>query len=632
MNNRFLKVGGGIFIALIVISAAYTLFIPQVNSQKIKPVSSDEATLVIETGEITTKSPSLSKSFSTLLLAGTVNSYETGKIYTRADGLVDDVYVEVGDRVKAGQTLASLLPHGVDGEAQAMIAEKLAMRDKAKVDYDNALKLAMASQNSTKSNVDTTKDREETNVSLFQQNLETSKTALENTKKLLDQTIKLKEVKIAAAKNDVTQLMNQAIISANDAFQLVKNTINTGENGTISIDYLSNVLGAKGLNSRTIFVTGFNLAANENVRFNALERDLQAAQVSDYLSTIYDLLTNTESLLRASISDTAGMTIDEDIMDIHEGQTDLAMVKEKFTAAVAEKNVIEQEQENMIVELENTIKEQQAMLSASEEELKLAQSELGRNSELAEKEKAEKSVEKDADVAKMEAELKVAEAALALELIRSGHNVISAPFDGVIAKRLIGVGDVVMNDEPAFEVVGINSFLAKSQPATVKFGAPENLFDIINEGDQVEVVVPGEESQVYKAVITGKSSLIDPASRVFTLVAGFKDGSFKDGFPFADNSNVRVRVVTEKDPVWQVPSRSVKRIDGNNYLWILDEEKNPKKIQITLLAEDGEFADVRGGGITADSKIIIDPPDSFLNTPTTGTKPDEAVPVSHSNH
>lgn len=621
--------------ALTLISAAYTIFIPQAHSQKIKPGIQSDKAVSDELSDVTTKSPNLSENFSTLLLAGTISSYETGKVYTRADGLIDDIYVEVGDKVKAGQALASLLPHGVEGEAQAMIAEKLAMRDKAKIDYETALKLAQVSQNSTKINVDTTKVREEANVALSQQNIETVKTTLENTKKLLEQTLKLKEAKISEAQNDVNQLITQAVISTNDVFQLVKNiitqNISTNGDGSISINDLSNVFGAKDSNTRSSFIASFNVAVSEKARFESFAKDSPEVEVTDYLALVDDLLQKTEAMLNASVTNTAGMNVEEDLMEIHEAQEDLAMAKEKLTAAVAGKNVVIYEQENMIIELENTIKEQEAMLNISEEELKLAQSELGLNSGLVENEKAEKSIEKDADVAKMEAELKVAEAALALELIRSGHNVISAPYDGVIAQKLITVGDTVMNDGPAFEIVGINSFLAKSKPAVVKFGAPENLFELINEGDDVEVVIPGKESQIYKAIITGKSSLIDPASRVFTLVASFKDDAFKEGFPFADNANVRVRVVTEKDPAWQVPSRAVKRIDGNNYLWIVDEVNQPKKIQIELLAEDGEFADVRAEGLTADSKIIIDPPDSFLNT-TTGNKPDETVPLSHSNH
>lgn len=636
MNNKFTKFVAGVFVAMIFVSAAYTIFIPQAYSQKIKPGNQSDKATSNELNDITTKSPNLSENFSTLLLAGTISSYESGKIYTRADGLVDDIYVEVGDKVKAGQALASLLPHGVEGEAQAMIAEKLAMRDKAKIDYETALKLAQVSQNSTKINVDTTKVREEANVALSQQNIATVKTTLENTKKLLEQTLKLKEAKVSEAQNEVNQLISQAVISANDVFQLIKNSItqniSTNEDGSISINYLSNIFGAKDADSRTAFIASFNVAVSEKARFESLEKDSLEIEVTDYLTLVDDLLQNAEAMLNASIIGTAGMNIEEDLMELHDAQEALAMAKEKLTAAVAAKNVVVYEQENMITELENTIKEQEAMLKISEEELKLAQSELGLNSGLVENEKAEKSIEKDADVARMEAELKIAEAALALELIRSGHNVISAPYDGVIAQKLIKVGDTVMNDGPAFEIVGINSFLAKSKPAVVKFGAPENLFELINEGDDVEVVIPGKESQVYKAVITGKSSLIDPASRVFTLVASFKDDAFKEGFSFADNSNVRVRVVTEKDPAWQVPSRAVKRIDGDNYLWILDEEKNPKKIQIELLAEDGEFADIRAAGLTADSKIIIDPPDSFLNTTTTGTKPDKTAPPSHSNH
>lgn len=623
---KFLKVGGILLVLFGISYGGYHVLFQDTPTQK----TSINSTKEISEPDIKTVFPSLSKNFSTLLLSGTLRSNETGKIFTRADGIVKDIYVEVGDKVKAGQTLASLLPHGVEGEAETIIAEKRAMRDKAKVEYESALKLATASRSTSQTNVDTTNIRESSNVAFTKQSILLSKTSLENTKKLLDQTKKTQEAQLSEAENEITQTVKQAIIAGNNAFQTANKIIFTDRSnlGSINISEsnLSQYYGALNSSTRSKFATSYNQAREQKNTVSTLDAEAQKNAVISYFSIIDQLLTNTEALLRATVSnmDISQSMLDTGITEIHDAQESLAMAREKFTNAVQSKTVLEKEQESSLTELENTVKEQEAMIASNTEAVKLAQADQSRNSLLAEKEKTQTEVERNTDIAKMGAELALAEAALASELTKSGHQVIKAPFNGVIAKRNIRIGDTVMNTDAAFEVVQINSALAKNAKAVVQFGAPEDLFNIINEGNEVEIVVPGQENQSYTAMVTSKSSLIDPASRVFTLLATIKDDVF-----LPDNSNVRVRVATEKNPAWQVSSRSIKRMDGENYIWLLGEDNNPQKILITLLAEDGEFADIRGENLGASSKVILDPPDSFLKKKIEEKKDFSEAPMSH---
>lgn len=623
---KFLKVGGILLVLFGISYGGYHVLFQDTPTQK----TSINSTKEISEPDIKTVFPSLSKNFSTLLLSGTVRSNETGKIFTRADGIVKDIYVEVGDKVKVGQTLASLLPHGVEGEAETIIAEKRAMRDKAKVEYESALKLATASRSTSQTNVDTTNIRESSNVAFTKQSILLSKTSLENTKKLLDQTKKTQEAQLSEAENEITQTVKQAIIAGNNAFQTANKIIFTDRSnlGSINISEsnLSQYYGALNSSTRSKFATSYNQAREQKNTVSTLDAEAQKNAVISYFSIIDQLLTNTEALLRATVSnmDISQSMLDTGITEIHDAQESLAMAREKFTNAVQAKAVLEKEQESSLTELENTVKEQEAMIASNTEAVKLAQADQSRNSLLAEKEKTQTEVERNTDIAKMGAELALAEAALASELTKSGHQVIKAPFNGVIAKRNIRIGDTVMNTDAAFEVVQINSALAKNAKAVVQFGAPEDLFNIINEGNEVEIVVPGQENQSYTAMVTSKSSLIDPASRVFTLLATIKDDVF-----LPDNSNVRVRVATEKNPAWQVSSRSIKRMDGENYIWLLGEDNNPQKILITLLAEDGEFADIRGENLGTSSKVILDPPDSFLKKKIEEKKDFSEAPMSH---
>ena len=77
-----------------------------------------------ESNVYSTVTPTLVSGSSSVVLLGTVLSHETANIYPRRDGIVEDVYVDIGDTVTKGQVVALLLSKGVEGQSAAAIAEK----------------------------------------------------------------------------------------------------------------------------------------------------------------------------------------------------------------------------------------------------------------------------------------------------------------------------------------------------------------------------------------------------------------------------------------------------------------------------------------------------------------------------
>lgn len=97
------------------------------------PQSPAGAPVVEQQIEYETIAPKLSESFSVRKFLGRVNSNDYVKIHPRREGIVKDILVDTGDSVYQGQTLAVLLPPGVDGLSEASIArayaELVAARD-----------------------------------------------------------------------------------------------------------------------------------------------------------------------------------------------------------------------------------------------------------------------------------------------------------------------------------------------------------------------------------------------------------------------------------------------------------------------------------------------------------------------
>ncbi|MEK7137411.1 MAG: hypothetical protein AAB853_03960, partial [Patescibacteria group bacterium] len=102
----------------------------------------------------TTVSPALVNGASTVVLLGTVISNETANIYPRRDGIVEDIYMDIGDSVKKGQVVALLLPKGVEGESAAAIARKKAEKSKVEAEYETTQKVAQQSLNKTRQEID----------------------------------------------------------------------------------------------------------------------------------------------------------------------------------------------------------------------------------------------------------------------------------------------------------------------------------------------------------------------------------------------------------------------------------------------------------------------------------------------
>jgi len=67
--------------------------------------------------------PKISKSFSVQKLIGRVRSNNFAMIHPRREGIIKDILVDIGDTVKAGQTIAYLFPPGVAGESVSQISK-----------------------------------------------------------------------------------------------------------------------------------------------------------------------------------------------------------------------------------------------------------------------------------------------------------------------------------------------------------------------------------------------------------------------------------------------------------------------------------------------------------------------------
>ena len=133
--------------------------------------------------QYTTVKPNVSKAFSRQRFIGKVRANNFAMIHPRREGIIKDILVDVGDTVKAGQTIAYLFPPGVEGEGQSQIIKAKAELQSAQEELKNAESVAKQSVEvakkkfaQTQTNLETLVSNSELTRSQIQQNQDQAET------------------------------------------------------------------------------------------------------------------------------------------------------------------------------------------------------------------------------------------------------------------------------------------------------------------------------------------------------------------------------------------------------------------------------------------------------------------------
>ena len=206
--------------------------------------------------------------------------------------------------------------------------------------------------------------------------------------------------------------------------------------------------------------------------------------------------------------------------------------------------------------------------------------------------------------------LDVAQAAYQSVLTQSGHVQVVSPFAGTISQRFAEVGHMVMPSMALFEIVDVDTSLGQETALEVQFGLPEELLSNVQVGDIVEVTLPYHGKETLRATVTRKSNSLDASSRTAMAHAVLET---EEELPH--NASVFVRVSDGDHPAFSIPTISLKRRGSQYFVWILDEEDQPRSLEISVLAEDGEWSDVEGN-LSLESNLVINPSVSLFRTST----------------
>ncbi|MDP3975663.1 MAG: efflux RND transporter periplasmic adaptor subunit [bacterium] len=546
---------------------------------------------------------------SSLELIGTVLSHETASVYPRREGIVEDILVDIGDRVEKNQVIAKLLPPGVAGKSAGMIAEKRALLNQAQAELENTQLVTEAilknSQEELAAKMTAIKGLKKNKKSMIEQ----STAALETT--TVNETARIanaqKTVEISGTQ--IVQMIDRALVEIASARQTMEIAF-YGDFGRNRTNYYSEAsipsyLRIASASLISEIASDLNILSQAESELLVLEAAVKKERVPEVLSLTLGLLTRTQAVLKNGIpgdaetqkdlNDTIGELI-EHRSEVLDAKQDLEDAINDHAAVVQELAVMTSEQEKNITtaqkELQTTTTLQDSEVANLNAEIRVQE----KNLRLTEAERRQMNE-------KMKNDLDLAKALYQQEFASSGDREIRSPFSGIISKRFIQVGEVAMPTAPVFELTDVSTSLSKKAKREIQFGLPEDMSMMVDVGKELEFFLASNPGEIYKATVTRKSPQIDLGSRTLIVQA-----RLDDSLQLPRNTSVRVKIPRTSVPIFQIPSQVVVRDDERNFIWVLPSGGGGlEQLSIQVLAEDGELAEVFGE-ISEQTQILVDPP------------------------
>ena len=172
---------------------------------------------------------------------------------------------------------------------------------------------------------------------------------------------------------------------------------------------------------------------------------------------------------------------------------------------------------------------------------------------------------------------------------------VRAPLNGLVAERLVSVGDYVTRGQKVATVVRVD-------PLRVEMTVPEQQVSLIKVGQQVRLTVDAYPNEVFEATVRFISPALRSDQRALTVeaIAVNNDGRLKPGL-FA------TALVRQPDaaPALLVPASAVETIAGTSRVYVVKDNTIDERIVTT-----GERVDAQveiTSGVAKDEKVAAEP-------------------------
>jgi membrane fusion protein (multidrug efflux system) len=194
---------------------------------------------------------------------------------------------------------------------------------------------------------------------------------------------------------------------------------------------------------------------------------------------------------------------------------------------------------------------------------------------------------------------------------------VVAPFDGLVARRYVNIGEYVTAGQALFDLVALD-------PIEVEFHLPEADSARVAVGNRVEVRVAPYPDEVFEATVSVVSPRIDPATRTLRAkaVVPNPDGRLRPGlFARADLG------VSQRDGVVMIPEEALlQRADGAVLFRLVGGDRVERLLVETGTYRDG-WVEIRDG-LAADDWIVVRGQTELIDGSAVSVRDSEGRPTS----
>ncbi len=197
--------------------------------------------------------------------------------------------------------------------------------------------------------------------------------------------------------------------------------------------------------------------------------------------------------------------------------------------------------------------------------------------------------------------LQAARARMTLARKAAADTSIRAPFAGLVAERLVSVGDYVTRGARVATVVRID-------PMRVELTVPEQSVALVRPGQHVTMTVDAYRGEPFAATVRFVSPSVRADQRALTVeaVAPNPDGRLKPGL-FVTASIQQPSTA----PALLVPATAVETLAGTSRVYVVKDQKVEERI-VTLGTTVGEQVEV-ASGLSPGDVVATDPRGRLLD-------------------
>lgn len=533
----------------------------------------------------TTVSPTLLDEWQSLTLIGTVLSNEFATVYARRSGIIKDLYIDIWDTVKENQTIGELLPPGDVGQSSANIYEKQVKVKEAEANLEFIQKVS--EQMIDKSVL--AKDLQEIDGDTASaEMIKKINIDIESSERELSKLTSKHKEQLKKIQDDLTQKQEQSLVLVESTLQTLEHILLWDDHTTTNIwtDDIRRTLGVRNTSTRNQALTTYR-------QLSLIYERNEYESISSLLEKSYDVLSSFLTMIETSTtsSDLTQSMLEEFTQILLTKQTKNLGMKEILQDLENLYTTTKAQQAQESVMLENMISKWKAMLGE-----KTAM--LGTALEKAEQQVDLVTAEQDLKVQQAKNKLDIAKATLGKEYASSGNEKIVTPFGGTVSKRMVQVGDMVSMGMPLYELIDVPTSLSKTAKREIQFGLPEEYIGLVQEWDIIYFSTAQNDIKTYSWTIHRMSPQVDQMSKTVTVQA-----TLPNEVNLPHNSRVNIILEMIEQIAYQVPSSTIMYTDGNAFLPILNEGDEVELLPVSVLAEDGEFADIQWE-VDKDMKII----------------------------